>query len=81
MIESNINQGRQDVPKGCTSLQYGVSITDACVGWFETEQILTRLATAVKTRQTGGTVPQIDALEVDACNSLPMELRGSAVRA
>ena len=32
-------------------LKYGVSITDACVGWDTTEVMLRELADAVKTRR------------------------------
>lgn len=44
--------GRQDVT-GKDSLKYGVSITDGCVGWNETEMILNNLAVAVKQRRGG----------------------------
>jgi 3-deoxy-7-phosphoheptulonate synthase len=40
MIESNLLPGRQDVPADKRSLTYGQSITDACIGWDETEAIL-----------------------------------------
>ena len=44
MIESHINEGRQDVPaEGPTDLKYGVSITDACIDWETTVTILDRL--------------------------------------
>jgi 3-deoxy-7-phosphoheptulonate synthase len=44
MIESNINPGRQDVPaEGPSGLKYGVSITDACVDWDTTVEMLDRL--------------------------------------
>lgn len=39
MIESHLNEGRQDVVEG-KELEYGVSITDGCVGWEETERML-----------------------------------------
>lgn len=32
-------------------MKYGVSITDGCVGWLETESILELLAAAVRQRQ------------------------------
>lgn len=52
MIESNINEGNQKVPKeGKASLQYGVSITDACIGWADTESVLELLANAVAKRR------------------------------
>jgi 3-deoxy-7-phosphoheptulonate synthase len=40
LIESNIHGGRQDLPKRGEGLQYGVSITDACMSWDDTEQLL-----------------------------------------
>ena len=52
MIESNINEGAQKVPKeGKMGLEYGVSITDACIGWEDTESVLEVLADAVKVRR------------------------------
>lgn len=44
MIESNINAGKQDVPKeGPSGLKYGVSITDACINWEMTVESLKEL--------------------------------------
>jgi len=52
MIESNINEGNQKVPKeGKEGLKYGVSITDACIGWEDTESVLASLAEACKKRR------------------------------
>lgn len=52
MIESNINEGSQKVPKeGKAGLKYGVSITDACIGWEDTERVLAELAEAVSARR------------------------------
>ncbi|PGH12689.1 3-deoxy-7-phosphoheptulonate synthase [Polytolypa hystricis UAMH7299] len=54
MIESNINEGNQKVsPLGKPGLKYGVSITDACIRWEDTEQVLANLAQAVKKRREG----------------------------
>lgn len=39
MLESNLIEGRQDKPE-----IYGKSITDACIGWDETQQLLDKLA-------------------------------------
>ncbi|KIW03311.1 3-deoxy-7-phosphoheptulonate synthase [Verruconis gallopava] len=54
MIESNLNEGNQKVPKeGKEGLKYGVSITDACINWEDTELVLAELAEAViKRRKT-----------------------------
>ena len=44
MIESHINEGRQDVPPaGPSALKHGVSITDACVDWASTVKMLDQL--------------------------------------
>jgi len=44
MIESNINAGKQDVPpEGPSGLKYGVSITDACIDWDTTVNVLQKL--------------------------------------
>jgi 3-deoxy-7-phosphoheptulonate synthase len=43
MLESNINPGRQDLVAP-EKLAYGTSITDACVGWNETAEILRETA-------------------------------------
>ena len=47
MIESHLVEGRQDVVKN-NKLNYGQSITDACLGWDATEVLLQRLADAVR---------------------------------
>jgi len=47
MIESNLVAGAQKLVPG-KSLVYGQSITDACIGWDETEVLLGELATAVR---------------------------------
>ncbi|KNZ79742.1 Phospho-2-dehydro-3-deoxyheptonate aldolase, tyrosine-inhibited [Termitomyces sp. J132] len=52
MIESHINEGRQDVPpEGPVGLKYGVSITDACVDWECTVAMLDKLNEAVSQRR------------------------------
>jgi len=50
MIESHLKEGRQDHQPG-KELTYGQSITDACVGWEETVQMLDELAQAVRSRR------------------------------
>lgn len=53
MIESHINEGKQSVgPEGKKGLKYGVSITDGCVSWEQTEVMLRQLAQAVRTRRS-----------------------------
>jgi 3-deoxy-7-phosphoheptulonate synthase len=50
MVESHINPGRQDIVPG-KALDYGVSVTDACIGWADTEKMLRQLAAAVRARR------------------------------
>lgn len=50
MLESHLNEGRQDHTPGC-SLNYGQSITDACLGWDDSVTVLETLAAAVKARR------------------------------
>jgi 3-deoxy-7-phosphoheptulonate synthase len=40
MVESHLNEGSQPFPKPVSELRYGVSITDACLGWETTERML-----------------------------------------
>ena len=52
MIESNINEGSQKVPpEGPSGLKKGVSITDACISWETTVEVLNQLADAVRMRR------------------------------
>lgn len=48
MIESNIHAGNQPIPENLADLQYGVSVTDGCIGWDETETCLRELRDKVK---------------------------------
>jgi 3-deoxy-7-phosphoheptulonate synthase len=50
MLESHLNAGRQDLVPG-KDLLYGVSITDACIGWDSTVEVLGLLADAVRERR------------------------------
>ncbi len=50
MVESHLNPGRQDIVPG-KALEYGVSVTDACIGWSDTEKLLNQLAAAVRERR------------------------------
>jgi 3-deoxy-7-phosphoheptulonate synthase len=40
MVESHLHEGNQPFPKPVKDLQYGVSITDACLNWETTERML-----------------------------------------
>lgn len=43
MLESNLQGGSQKVPANLAELEYGVSITDPCIGWAKTEEVLRHL--------------------------------------
>ncbi len=51
MIESHLQEGRQDQKPG-QPLQYGVSITDACISFAQTVPVLESLAQAVQKRRS-----------------------------
>ncbi len=48
MIESNLNFGKQKIPIDLSTLKYGVSVTDECIGWDETEEVLLSFAKNIK---------------------------------
>ena len=52
MIESHLVEGRQDLVEGCADkLVYGQSITDACIGWEDSELVLEKLSQAIVGRR------------------------------
>lgn len=51
MIESHLQEGNQKLAPGKT-LEYGKSITDACIGWKNTEETLQQLSAAVAERRS-----------------------------
>jgi 3-deoxy-7-phosphoheptulonate synthase len=50
MVESHLVEGNQDLDAG-QPLVYGQSVTDACIGWQDTEKLLRQLAGAVEARR------------------------------
>jgi len=50
MIESHLVAGRQDIVEG-QELTYGQSVTDACLGWDDSEALIATLAQAVQKRR------------------------------
>jgi len=50
MIESHLQEGRQDIVAG-QPLQHGVSVTDACISFAQTVPVLQQLAAAVRARR------------------------------
>ena len=50
MIESNLVEGNQNINN--KDLVYGKSVTDACIGWEDTEKVLYTLSEAIEKRRT-----------------------------
>ena len=48
MIESNLFAGNQPIPEDLSQLKYGCSVTDACVDWETTEQMLREAANQLR---------------------------------
>ena len=51
MLESNLIEGRQDIGKK-DDLVYGQSITDACIGWNETEELIEMLNNVISKKKS-----------------------------
>ena len=49
MIESHLKEGNQKISD---NLEYGKSITDSCICWEETKELITELAESVKKRRS-----------------------------
>jgi 3-deoxy-7-phosphoheptulonate synthase len=60
MVESNLVAGRQDLPDGASraDLVYGQSITDACVDFATTREMLEAMAKAVSASRAGRRVAE-----------------------
>jgi 3-deoxy-7-phosphoheptulonate synthase len=57
MVESHLQPGAQKFTPGkdqASALEYGKSITDACLGWDDSLQVLELLSEAVKARRARG---------------------------
>ncbi|MBG9389152.1 3-deoxy-7-phosphoheptulonate synthase [Caenimonas aquaedulcis] len=48
LLESHLVEGRQDITAGRAGLTYGQSVTDGCIGWDSTVDVLQALAAAVR---------------------------------
>jgi 3-deoxy-7-phosphoheptulonate synthase len=48
MVESNLFAGNQSIPEDLSKLQYGVSVTDGCIGWDTTEKALRMMREKLK---------------------------------
>ena len=54
MLESNLFEGNQKIPSDLRELRYGVSVTDACIGWDETERIMKHAASILRESRKRG---------------------------
>lgn len=52
MLESNLFEGSQKLTGPASSLKYGVSITDPCTGWEETQQLIEHAYESLKSDAT-----------------------------
>jgi 3-deoxy-7-phosphoheptulonate synthase len=59
MVESNLEEGNQSIPADRRQLRYGVSVTDACVGWETTERMLRHAYAQMSQERTAVTAPII----------------------
>ena len=67
MIESNLNAGNQSIPEDRSKLQYGVSVTDACVDWETTATMMREMRESIKTAlKTRRALTEQDLLEKSA---------------
>jgi 3-deoxy-7-phosphoheptulonate synthase len=55
MLESNLEEGSQPITNDPSALKHGVSITDACIGWAQTEELV--LEGYERLREKGGFLP------------------------
>ena len=80
MLESNLRAGSQKVPaEGPAALARGVSITDACIGWDDTVDVLRDLAAAVRARrEAAGAAPANGAANGDANGAAHGDANGDA---
>jgi 3-deoxy-7-phosphoheptulonate synthase len=65
MIESHLVGGRQDLVPG-KALRYGQSITDGCIDWDTSGEVMERLAQAVRVRRAGASDRAAERREVVA---------------
>lgn len=48
MVESNLKHGRQNIPANLDDLEYGLSVTDGCISWDETEEAILKMHEKLK---------------------------------
>ncbi|PMS20825.1 3-deoxy-7-phosphoheptulonate synthase [Trinickia dabaoshanensis] len=68
MLESFLVEGRQDIVPG-RPLVFGQSVTDACLGWNDTAQVIEQLSAAIAARRrshSGFVARRIPGIAIDA---------------
>jgi 3-deoxy-7-phosphoheptulonate synthase len=53
MVESHLVAGNQKLNSDKSKMIYGQSVTDACIAWEETVELLENLAHSVRSRRAG----------------------------
>ncbi len=48
MLESNLHAGNQKIPANLADLEYGISVTDACIDWPTTDRTIREAAAALR---------------------------------
>jgi 3-deoxy-7-phosphoheptulonate synthase len=48
MLESNLHAGNQPIPADLNKLKYGISVTDGCIDWDDTEKLLRDMASRLE---------------------------------
>ena len=59
MLESNLFEGSQKIGEDISELEYGVSVTDGCIGWDETEKIVLHAADLLRETKLHGGMEEI----------------------
>jgi 3-deoxy-7-phosphoheptulonate synthase len=54
MLESNLYAGNQPIPDDLSQLRYGVSVTDACIDWDTTAEVIRRGRSELQGLLSGG---------------------------
>jgi 3-deoxy-7-phosphoheptulonate synthase len=52
MVESNLVEGNQKLVPDLSKLTRGQSVTDACINWDDTVEVLEKFAAAVRARRS-----------------------------
>jgi 3-deoxy-7-phosphoheptulonate synthase len=58
MVESFLEEGSQAIPEDLSTLKFGCSVTDACLGWEETERMIREVRGMLKGKLSGRVQPR-----------------------